>query len=469
MFLLQLKYELLRTLRSSAIWLIILFIVSTVSFGLYNGQKNTLARRASVQQMLDAQRTEWNLRKEALDSIESGMKMPIDWRQSPSNPIASAVWMVGLDIPSEAMIAIGMSDLHSDLWRLNLEGKESRGDTDLENPINLLYGAFDLAFVLAYLLPLLVIAGAFNLISEEREQGTLAIQRSQPVGFVRLYVNKMLARFGLLSVLILLVVLTALGVAGIAPGSSIAWKIVGISILYALFWFLICLGINLYGGTSDQNALRTIGIWLFFSLVSPALVNLIVGKVYPVPSRASHQTALRNIENQLENQRDSIILEFYASNPSIQRLPDDEKKRKDWYREEFAVMTYGKSLKDSIEQQFIKHTNKQGALADALMLFSPILCVNRYLSDLARTSSQAMLQTQVAVDGFQTQRAAVLMSKFEMDEPLVLADYSDAALFREVIPPVYVPYPAQGLFLLIFHCLLVGLWVWRVSLNIVNQ
>ena len=42
-------------------------------------------------------------------------------------------------------------------------------------------GRFDLAFVLIYLYPLLILALTYNLLSAEKEQGTLALALSQPV------------------------------------------------------------------------------------------------------------------------------------------------------------------------------------------------------------------------------------------------------------------------------------------------
>ena len=51
---------------------------------------------------------------------------------------------------------------------------------EVESPLNLMVGRFDLTFVVIYLLPLLVLALSFNVLSEEREQGTLALTCCSP-------------------------------------------------------------------------------------------------------------------------------------------------------------------------------------------------------------------------------------------------------------------------------------------------
>ena len=80
-------------------------------------------------------------------------------------------------------LAVGQSDLLPYYYDVNIYTNESsfQQNGEVESPLNLMVGRFDLAFVVVYLLPLLVLALSFNVLSEEREQGTLALTLSQPV------------------------------------------------------------------------------------------------------------------------------------------------------------------------------------------------------------------------------------------------------------------------------------------------
>lgn len=86
--------------------------------------------------------------------------------------------------------------------------------TELANPQKLLVGSFDLAFVLVYLLPLLLIVLGYNLLSAESEGGTLALLQTQAVSLRRVLGLKLLIRFGLVSAGIVALV----GLAGLLNG-----------------------------------------------------------------------------------------------------------------------------------------------------------------------------------------------------------------------------------------------------------
>ena len=346
MFLLQLKYETLRLLRSPALWLLLAFLSASVGFGIYNGAQRTAAKRQSISEMLATQQSDFQLQKMQADSIAQGQKKVDYWWKDPTNAVGVMWWggrIVAMEPAPKSILASGVSDLQPDTWKVSLMGKDAQSDSEFENPVNLASGSFDLAFVLAFLLPLLVIALSFNLISLEREQGTLALQRAQPVAFGALFFQKILARFVLLAGLTLLVTMPLLDWLGIPLTSATAWMTAGTAVLYSLFWFLLTLGINLRGGSSAQNALFCIGAWLGFTLVVPALVNMLAQKVHPVPSRAGFQTALRELKSKVEADREQILDGYYLQHPNAIRISEDKLDWYDWnqcknyYRDEFLI------------------------------------------------------------------------------------------------------------------------------------
>lgn len=465
MFLLQLKYETLRLLRSSALWLLLVFLAASVGFGLYNGVQRVAAKRQSVGEMLATQRTDLEKQKMQADSIVRGLKKVDGWWEDPTNVVAvggrwRGGWITTLDPAPQSLLAAGMSDLQPDAWRLTLLGKEARGDSEFENPVNLMFGAFDLAFVLAFLLPLLVIALSFNLISGEREQGTLALQQAQPIAAGALFFQKMLARFVLLAGLTLLATLPALAMSGVSLASAAAWNTAAVAVLYSLFWFLLALGVNLRSGSSAQNALLCIGAWLAFTLVVPALVNMVSQKIHPVPSRAGFQTAMRDLDNQLEASREKRLEEYYRQYPNLVRKSDDEKGWKDWCREDFALMQGEKRLKDSLEQAYVGKAERQADFADGLTLFSPALSVHRQMTDLAGTSRRAFDAFTASLNESQQNWAAWFLKKFDADQNLSVADYEEFMKFPDKVTTASSPASHSGAFWLLLQCLLVGAWAW---------
>lgn len=465
MFLLQLKYETLRLLRSPLAWLLLLVLAVCVGFGLQNGQYRLAEKRDAIGKMLDTQRADLEKQKSEADSITRGLKKPEGWWLDPTNVIfVGGVWRGGwvtaMETPPKSILAAGMSDLQTDAWRLTLMGKEAKSGSEFENPENLSFGAFDLAFVLVFLLPLLVIALSFNLISGEREQGTLALQLAQPQAPGRLFFQKTLARFTLLAALTLAVVLPGLAISGISLASAAAWQTAGVAVLYSLFWFLVALGINLRGGSSAQNALLCIGVWLLFVLVVPALANMVAEKAHPVPSRAAFQNQMREAGNYIESKREGLLDDFYKAHPNYTRKAEAKKEWQDWYREDFYLQTFDKKIRDSIEQIHEGKAERQAALAEGLTVFSPALSVHRQMTDLAGTSRSALKAMEPSLDEAQRNWASRFLKKFEANQNLTAADYDEFMRFPERVQAAAPQGGNAGLGLLLLQCLLAGLWAW---------
>lgn len=462
MLFLQLKYESLRLLRSPLPWLLFAFLLVSVGFALFNGSRRLEFKNASILQVQNEQKNNFELLKIQADSTLRGLKPGGSWRQDPTIPVAvvRTGWIISLQTIPESIIATGISDLQPDAWRLSLFQLQPRGDTELENPVNLLYGAFDLAFVIVYLLPLLVIALSFNLISSEREQGTLDLQRAQPIVFSELFFQKMLARFILLSGITILIILPLLVFHTGLSALGVVLATTGIALLYVLFWFLVLLAINLWGGSSAQNALWSIGAWLAFTLIIPSMVNLIAQQAYPIPSRASFQVAMRDLERQLEDSREQRIDDFYALNSQYKRKPDSEKGWEDLYREVLALNKDEKQMKDSVEQILSRCADKQEAFAGSLMLFSPALSVHRQLTDISGTSKESFRTLSTKLENLQSDWTAWFQNKLDAGKKLNPGDYDAVMAFPERVAPGKVSNLGTGAILLFFQCLLAAIWAW---------
>jgi ABC-2 type transport system permease protein len=92
-----------------------------------------------------------------------------------------------------ATFAIGDRDLRP----LRLSHHHARGrpyNPDPENPLHAATGWFDIAFVVTFLLPLMVFAFGYDVLSGERERGTLALVLAQPITPFALLVTKLAAR-----------------------------------------------------------------------------------------------------------------------------------------------------------------------------------------------------------------------------------------------------------------------------------
>jgi len=224
-----------------------------------------------------------------------------------------------LEPGSLTALAVGQSDLLPYYYDVNIYTNESsfQQNGEVENPLNLMVGRFDLAFVVVYLLPLLVLALSFNVLSEEREQGTLALTLSQPVS-ARSVVTAKLA-FRALLVVGMVLAMSLLGILATggfdSPARVLLWCAAVVT--YALFWFVLAAWVNTLRRSSAWNATVLVGAWLVLVVVLPAAVNIAAGVLHPLPSRVEMITAQRDASNDAVNRRSELLARYLEDHPEM--------------------------------------------------------------------------------------------------------------------------------------------------------
>lgn len=184
---------------------------------------------------------------------------------------------------SWASLSMGQRDVNPYYIKLRLLNLQSQlYDTENINPLKVLSGNFDLAFVLVYLFPLLIIGLCFNILSAEKEQGTLPLLLSQPIGLPLVVGAKLTFRMMLVLGLALLLSLVAMVWGQVTPDVRVAlW--LGVVVLYCLFWFGVAFLVAALQKNSAFNAVSLLGIWLLLTIIIPALLNVYVAIKQPVP------------------------------------------------------------------------------------------------------------------------------------------------------------------------------------------
>lgn len=136
------------------------------------------------------------------------------------------------DMPNLAGLAIGQRDINPSLQSVTIRNlEEQKYATDLMNPMYQMLGNMDFSFVLIYFFPLIIIAFCFNLISEEKEEGTWSLVLSQSGNPLKMLRTKILIRFvSMLLVLVLLLIIAKFYLA--IPFDSTFFAFILTSILY---------------------------------------------------------------------------------------------------------------------------------------------------------------------------------------------------------------------------------------------
>lgn len=212
--------------------------------------------------------------------------------------------------------SIGQRDVNSSIQAVSIRGLEAQKyDTDLQNPFNLMMGNVDLSFVILFIFPLLIITLSFNLLSEEKENGTWRLIYTQTNSSVNYLLQKLFV-----AALFTVGILFLLFVAGIIiieiPVNRLLLQFAGICLLYILFWYAAAFFIVSLNKNSGTNAVLMLSVWLLLTVLLPAAVNNFISIRYPVPEALSTMLKQRDgYHRKWDLPKEKSLQQFYTAYP----------------------------------------------------------------------------------------------------------------------------------------------------------
>ena len=358
------------------------------------------------------------------------------------SPEGTSAGMVGTDRVKEyavlpptglAAFAVGQSDLltgHMAVTMRNLAHVTEKGET--RNPVHLLSGSFDMAFVVIYLLPIFVLGLTYNLLSSEKERGTLAMILAHPVSLRELMASKLVSR-----VLILLGVVVAAGLVSlllVGTGLNtaetwlrfLAWA--ALTSLYCLFWFALALLVNARGRSSASNGITLAGIWLILVVIVPTLISLLASAIYPPPSRMEMIAAGRSATQVAESDSAKALDEFYFDH--LEFVPNPEDKIQDFFAHFLAREQAVTDAVTPIQERFREQLNRQQQLVNRFQFTSPAVMMRLALNEVSGTSVERYERFEDQVLVFRDQWTDYFMTRFLQDIPLHSWDYDEFPAFQ---------------------------------------
>lgn len=290
---------------------------------------------------------------------------------------------------SLAAFAIGQSDLYPYYFRVSTQSKQTFLNNDeIENPVHLLAGRFDLAFVVVYLLPLVILAFTYNLVSAEKEAGTLAMTMSQPVALRQVVLAKAAVRALFLLGVVLVLALAAVFVGGADLAAADAWPRFGlwaaVTLVYGAFWFALAVAVNALGKASATNAIALFGLWLLFVVFVPSVLSVAVQTLYPVPTRVEMIQAMRVAGDEAQRQGSQLLARYLEDHPEL--VPAGAPAGPDFNALSVAVSESVERKVQPVLDRFDQQIASQQAFVDRFRFLSPAVVAQAAFNDLAGAS-----------------------------------------------------------------------------------
>lgn len=426
---LQFEWRALRADRAAMTAAVLLGAV--LGYGLWNGWAWMRFQQQTIEQIRQEERGRIRKLKQQVAMMEArGLHAP-----SHSDPRLPGV--VGMNagalhatLPPHPLgfLSVGQSDLYPYYYRVTTRGRSAMaGNDEIENPLHLLSGRFDGSFVVIYLLPLVVLALSYNLLSGERENGTLAMVSANPAPWWRIVAAKLAVRFGLVAAV------TAGGgaVAALLGGrQALVWLAMwmGAVLVYTALWFGAAVVVNTRKSSSASNAVTLAALWLVFVLLVPMVSGLVAESVYPAPSRVEMIQAMRAATNEANRQGGRVLAKYFEEHPELlpaSGQPDAGDFMARFLAVQHAVETKMRPVLDAYEEQL----EKQQALAARFRFLSPASLMQETLNTISGTSPERFRHFRAQVEQYQARWSDYFTPKVFRQARMTPADFEQLPRF----------------------------------------
>ncbi len=428
------KNDLKLLIADKTLWVIIVLFVLLIGYSIFNGVRWAKERQKQTHELTVRGDRALKADRDDLSAIESGVKpMP--------SPVPQAVLPTGKSYPtvlppaSLSALSVGQSDIYPYTTTVDIYATKHAPFNfyEQDNPINLLAGRFDSAFVIVFLFPLLILALSYNVLSQEKESGTLQMTLGQsPLSLKTFVFGKIAARFAL--ILILTIGLSTIGLliskVSFFASATLPRFLLWISAItaYALFWFVLAVAVNALGKSSAANAVILAGIWIALVVVMPSLLNIAAASIHPVPSRLEFVSKLREADNYTRSEGQKLLAKYYSDHPEL--VPEGQLDLNDFTRRFYAVRQENQRCIFPETLRFEEQLAAQQSLINRYRILSPAVVMQESLNDIAGTSTARQKsyveQIRNFIDQWQNFFVPLVMRK----ATLKAADYDQIPRFQ---------------------------------------
>jgi ABC-2 type transport system permease protein len=419
-------------------WATVALAAACVAYASFNGHARVAERRRAVAEAFKDESRRLDSLTKLLGRIERGEVPPPDAPyRDPRNAIyvgrGQGAAVAYLPDAPLAAAAVGLSDLYPQVLKVSAGGKDTfLFVDDVENPSLLAAGSFDLAFAVVYVLPLLILAVGYDVLSDERERGTLSLTASTSAPLPTVLAGKLFVRVGGVTLAALLTswaLLTTWSSGGLAAMAGLTLAV----LLYAAFWATVCLFVNAWGRDSAFNAVALVAAWGVLLVVGPAMANAAAQALYPAPARSELVLAVREAAVDAERDRDAAEARYREDHRTGTDAGADGRTRRT-----LEVTVAADARADTILADQESQILRQRRLAEQFAFLLPPCLLYDAVAELAGNGHTRWDDYLERVAAFHARWREFFVQKARAGEPLATADYVHFPRF-DAIPNEFGP------------------------------
>lgn len=419
------RTELALVLRSRLALAALALLLAVCSLAVVAGLHAVAQQRATIERALRAQSTELT----AMAAQHAGPDKDAGYA---GYYTFHATWNPPAPL---AFAALGQRDVQPHLLRVRLLGLQAQlYESENYNAELALPGTFDFAFVLVYLMPLVVIALMHDLVTGERESGRLRLLLAAASGHARGVWRRRIALRGALVLAAQLLPFLA-GAAYAGAFGLHALAIAAVAALYTAAWLAIAAWVAARQRSSATSAMRLVGVWIAAILLLPTLVNTVINRAVPAGRGVDLMLAQREIVHAGWDQpKEATFERFFRSHPEWRGTPPVVGRfHWKWY---YAMHQAGDDAVAGLVAQYRASLLARQAWTDRAGWLLPGVAAQGLLHRLADTDLHAQLAYQDRIAAFHTALRRYFYPYLFEERPFTRADFDGM--------PRYAPGPPGG-------------------------
>ena len=381
--------------RSNSLKMLLLVFFGAGVYGIYFGKFEVEKQEARIVEVQQYERQQFDslMTWASLDTSIEANQEKFEKAVSPAGVGWSKhfTYYLANDTPPLAGLCLGQRDLYPVYYGVNVTDLARQVNVgELANPMKLLTGNFDLSYVMVFLLPLLLIAIFYNLYAGEKEGGTLSLLQSQSIHLNFILFSKGFLRFLIVlgGASLLLILGFVLQGVSILENAGLFFQWFFVILAYTLIWALLMTGIVALKRGAALSAILGLGVWLTFTLITPALINLSVTASKPLPNRAEIIHAVRTLNDQVWESPRSFVLDQFHTEFSQFGKKDTTNFDK-WYYASFTLLD---KEANTLKVQFEKQVKDRNRLLKNWEWLAPAALVHERLAQLSSTNRESHLE-----------------------------------------------------------------------------
>lgn len=388
------RWELRQTVRSPLLWVIMAILGGALLWAALDTAAFHRAQTVAQEKTLQAQAAhDANLRaRRQAYAAPAGPDAPaIPYWQDPTGISGFSQYFIFKHAMKPHLplspLAAGVSDIAPSRVPIKLNTVFGFDEGyDFENPRGLSLGRFDMAFVLAVLLPLSLIL-IFGLMgSFERDRGMMRLIAAQSASPRSWMASRLAAILTCVMPVAVLELLVALLAAGALPGAALSELLAAILLLvgYILFWSGICALVLSRLPGSAQALGQLTAVWTILVVGLPLFLSLAAALLDPAPAGVGYVDALRRTSDAVQKESVRIVRDGFAADPRLSGEIPLTGQMDHATRLTFLTPEMERRLQP-LQQAARDYRARQDSLSRVAGFAVPVLGLQEALADLAGT------------------------------------------------------------------------------------